>query len=424
MREQGKKDFWHWLKLCTFVAIYWIVVALIPINNKIILSGFVTNMTNGTDGTNGTTVTNMTNGTGTDGTNVTSIHGSNFPYPLSLTFFELVSTIIGLLIICLGKYYFCDKRIPGSTWVGGPRFLHKLRFIAPVGVIFGFKLGLTNYGLKLVPAGVHLLLQSSSLFWTVLFSFFILKERPTFLQCLALIGTVAGTIMVSYDLSKTTFNFTKNGSQLAWALVANLSTTVLEGAAITFLRYGTQKLSHEPGYRKGEREDLLQVNSVLDAKTDSVRADTNMNIGSFEFTLIKLCISALVNLPFVIMFEYYDLASQHDRPFTSALHTADPAIIAMIFASGGLLTLIFQTNITALTVVMGSISVGVVGDVKVIPQTLAALIAFHKNFVADWLHVLGLITILLSVFAYGMLHMLKEVGFLHDRVPHSCLDWL
>jgi len=381
----GLKGVRYWIKFFVFVAIYWIVVSLVPLNNKVILSGFPANST------------------------IDVPH--YFPYPLTLTFLELVSSVVGLLVISLLKYFFWDRRrYPHEdiSWIGGPRLLHKLRYVAPVGVLFGLKLGLTNYGLKLVPAGIHLLLQSSSLFWTMVFSFICIKERPTLLELIALLGTIAGTIMVTMDLGNS-FNFdTKNSKgALIFAIVVNLSTTVLEGACITALRYGTQKLSHKskPLPPMEHEEDNLK-HSI---NHSNELPDTNINIDSFEFTFIKLVISALLNLPFVLIFEYFDVSNQYGgKSFVTSLQQADPVIIALIFTTGGVLTLIFQTNITALTVIAGSITVGVIGDLKLLPQIFASYLAFHVGFKWDWLHIAGMIVCLVSVAAYGLLHFIRK----------------
>jgi len=275
-------------------------------------------------------------------------------------------------------------------------------------VLFGLKLGLTNYGLKLVPAGIHLLLQSSSLFWTMVFSFICIKERPTLLELIALLGTIAGTIMITIDFTDS-FDFdTKNGKgALIFAIVVNLSTTVLEGACITALRYGTQKLSHKskPLPPMEHEEDNLK-HSI---NHSNELPDTNINIDSFEFTFIKLVISALLNLPFVLIFEYFDVSNQYGgKSFVTSLQQADPVIIALIFTTGGVLTLIFQTNITALTVIAGSITVGVIGDLKLLPQIFASYLAFHVGFKWDWLHIAGMIVCLVSVAAYGLLHFIRK----------------
>jgi drug/metabolite transporter (DMT)-like permease len=93
-------------------------------------------------------------------------------------------------------------------------------------VLFGFKLGLTNWGLHLAPTvNFHLLVQSCSvrtveplcrclqwisthtcavltsiqLFFVILFAFFILRERPTIWALLCAAGATAGAILVSLE---------------------------------------------------------------------------------------------------------------------------------------------------------------------------------------------------------------------------------
>lgn len=92
----------------------------------------------------------------------------------------------------------------------------------PIGVLFGFKLGLTNWGLHLAPTvNFHLLIQASSvsenltawhrgerltvsmqLFFVILFAFFILREQPTIWALLCAAGATAGAILVSLQFEK------------------------------------------------------------------------------------------------------------------------------------------------------------------------------------------------------------------------------
>lgn len=388
------------VKLTLSVIVYWTVVSSIPIYNQSILKGF-------------------------DGR-------KKYDYPLAVSFLQLVSTVVLLAIMGVIKHFF-DK--PGTSWVFGPHFLHKLKFISPSGVIFGIKLGLTNYGLSLLPINVHLLLQSSSLFWTMVFSYIAVREKPTRLELLALAGTIGGTIMIAINVKES---FDISGGAAAFALIINLSSCVFEGAAITYVRYGTAKLFRPQGdeapmlaeplnannvasegeyvgvskgasFTNGEAAMLHPVASDSDGQqTEMQQATTtpDVDMDSFEFTLIKLTVSAITVLPFLIIFETFDVANQHDGvSFGEALDNADKVIVAMLMTGGGVLTLIFQVNVTYMTTIVSAIATGVVGDVKIVPQTFASWVAYRTEFTFDALHVSGLVVSCVSVGFYGALRL-------------------
>lgn len=55
-----------------------------------------------------------------------------------------------------------SRPAPEPSWVFGPHLAYKLWAVGPVGILFGLKYGVTNWGLHLVPTGTHLLLQVSN----------------------------------------------------------------------------------------------------------------------------------------------------------------------------------------------------------------------------------------------------------------------
>merc|ERR1719247_425869 len=98
-----------------------------------------------------------------------------FPYPIATAFLQLGAVAVVLVAVSAAR----AARGGGGSWIGGPNFAWKLRFTGPVGFLFGIKYGITNWGLQLVPIGVHVLLQSTDLIWTCIFAWFINREeRP------------------------------------------------------------------------------------------------------------------------------------------------------------------------------------------------------------------------------------------------------
>jgi hypothetical protein len=150
------------------------------------------------------------------------------------------------------------------SWVFGPHFFYKLRHIAPVGVLFGIKYGITNWGLALVPTAKHLLLQSTDLVWTVIFARIINKERLGFLEGIAAALSVAGAVFISIAA----------GGELeapALGLVVNLLTPIFLALCITTLRTGAAELFRPDNRLQG-------------------------TITPAEFTAIKLALSSSVAL--------------------------------------------------------------------------------------------------------------------------------
>jgi len=95
------------------------------------------------------------------------LHGvrlRKFPYPVATAVLQLglVAVVLGLANV-MGHFAASRNKLEGedASWLFGPHFLYKLRNIAPVGLLFGLKYGLTNWGLQLLPTGQHLLLQST-----------------------------------------------------------------------------------------------------------------------------------------------------------------------------------------------------------------------------------------------------------------------
>lgn len=73
-----------------------------------------------------------------------------YPYPMATAFLQLslVSLVLALVNI-VGHLSDRDQ-----SWILGPHYLYKIRHVAPVGLLFGFKYAVTNWGLQIVPVGL------------------------------------------------------------------------------------------------------------------------------------------------------------------------------------------------------------------------------------------------------------------------------
>ena len=248
------------------------------------------------------------------------------------------------------------------SWIGDRHLWWKIRHIAPVGLLFGLKYGVTNLGLFLVPTPTHLLLQSTDLVWTALASWFINNERVNFLGALCLVGCTIGSVLLSINL----------GQSLAApipAIVVNLLSPVLLGLCLSTLRHACTVLMN-PRNRVGG------------------------SVSALEITAIKLVLSSAVAFVLACIMEGSGM-QKHASPSPSPPSppsSSSSAHLAMTSASlswwdafwslppasrwgvvgGAMPILIYQVNCTFLTFLTSAVAVGVVGEVKVIPQWLLA----------------------------------------------------
>ena len=73
-----------------------------------------------------------------------------YPYPMATAFLQLslVSLVLTFANIC-GHVW--DRS--AASWIFGEHMQYKLRHIGPVGILFGLKYGVTNWGLQMIPVG-------------------------------------------------------------------------------------------------------------------------------------------------------------------------------------------------------------------------------------------------------------------------------
>ncbi|CAJ1454541.1 unnamed protein product, partial [Effrenium voratum] len=89
-----------------------------------------------------------------------------FPYPVATASLQLAVVALVLGRIRLAQRCSRPLELPAPRFVArlfarGLVDRYKLKHCAPVGILFGLKYGVTNWGLQLVPTGTHLLLQST-----------------------------------------------------------------------------------------------------------------------------------------------------------------------------------------------------------------------------------------------------------------------
>jgi len=296
------------VKVTLSVVIYCLAAAAVPIYNKEVFSG-------GVGGHNGL---------------------KKYPYPIATAFIQLglVAVVCGLGSVLEKGVSLRRKRLNGGdkSWLFGPHILYKLRHIALVGLLFGFKYGITNWGLQLLPTGTHVLLQSTDLVWTVLVARIWNKERPGILELVAAVLSTAGSVLIGLHAGQTL-------DAPFVPLLVNCLTPLVLALCIATLRSGA--------------EELFRPDNVLQGSMTAT-----------EFTAIKLFLSAFVALILSLILESGLFKKQS---WWDALgeQTFEGVVFLLL---GGAFVLIFQVNITWLTGLTSAVTVGVVGGLKVVPQ--------------------------------------------------------
>lgn len=296
---------------------------------------------------------------------------SLYPYPVATAGIQLGAVSLLLTLVNVLQHFWSSVRrrhclrrkdlsadinddLPSKrSWIFGPHLLWKLTWCFPIGFLFGLKYGVTNLGLHLVPAPIHLLLQSTDLVWTVLGAWWINGERINCLGLAALGGCVAGSLCLGWQIMILHVEQAKDGGHVAiaaplYAIGINLISPMLLGLCIATLRL---------------------------ACTELMRPDNRVGgtVSSVELTAIKLIMSSGVALVLGCFLE----GSKHDGDGVDSWWVAFGKLTASTKAGvlgGSLLISVFQANCTFLTFLTSAVTVGLVGQVKIIPQWIVATI--------------------------------------------------
>jgi hypothetical protein len=234
-----------------------------------------------------------------------------------------------------------------QSWMFGPHLLWKLKWCSPIGMLFGLKYGVTNLGLHLVPAPTHLLLQSTDMVWTLLGAWIINKEHVTPIGLCCVLGCVAGSAVLSIRVGQTV-------TAPLPAIGVNLLSPILLGLCITTLRRACTELM------RGENR-------------------VGGSVSSFELSALKLTISAPVAILLACMLEQEKIVDGIIRPSWHDAFAALPLSTKLGVIGGALLILVFQVNCTFLAFLTSAVDVGLVGQVKIIPQWITAALFFDRT---------------------------------------------
>ena len=271
-----------------------------------------------------------------------------------------------------------------KSWIFGPHFWWKVKWCFPIGGLFGLKYGVTNLGLHLVPAPTHLLLQSTDLVWTVLSAWFINGEIVTPAEMLCLVGCVAGSVVLSWQIEELS-----SVAAPLYAICINLISPIFLGLCLATLRL---------------------------ACTELMRPDNRVGgtVSAVELTSIKLIVSSSVGLILACILEGGD----ENRPawWVAFGELASSTRWGVLF--GSILISAFQVNCTFLTYLTSAVALGLVGQVKIIPQWFVAAFTASRtsNFTMHPMNLVGAFLIMVSASGFAVVNWIATM----DSSCKSC----
>eukprot|EP01063_Lacrimia_lanifica_P038300 TRINITY_DN8100_c0_g1_i1.p1 TRINITY_DN8100_c0_g1~~TRINITY_DN8100_c0_g1_i1.p1 ORF type:complete len:385 (+),score=96.32 TRINITY_DN8100_c0_g1_i1:67-1221(+) len=283
-----------------------------------------------------------------------------FPYPVATAAIQL-----GAVTALLFAYSVADRVFRGGgtneSWVLGPHLLWKLKWTAPIGVLFGLKYGVSNLGLALLPAPTHLLLQSTDLVWTLLGAWFINGERVTVAGLCSLIGCIAGSTLLAWQALDN-----DAVSAPVYAIIVNLTSPVLLGLCLTFLRVACTHLMNPNNRVKG-------------------------TVTSFELTALKLMQSSAVA---AVLATYLEAGCW--QAFLDAKVEAQRGVVF-----GAVPIMLYQVNCTFFAFLTSAVGIGILGQVKIVPQWLLATFLQHAAPSSVSMVAAGLTILSAALYAYS-----------------------
>ena len=284
-----------------------------------------------------------------------------YPYPVATAFLQLALVSLVLAVVNTCGHFWGDRN---QSWVFGPHFGYKLRHVAPVGILFGLKYGVTNWGLQLVPVGIHLLLQSTDVIWTILLAAFANNEDIGLIEVSAAFLSAVGSSFIGMHAIDTL-------EAPMIPLLVNLFPPFLLALCVSTLRMGAS--------------ELFRLDNCLAG-----------SITPTEFTCIKLALSSLTALAFAMLCEH---GTDSKESWWSALLSESPEGMLLMLL-GCVFVLIFQVNLTWLAGLTSAATVGIIGGVKVIPQwTMNAI--FQLKVDLSPLNIFGAMLVLLATTLYA-----------------------
>ncbi|KAG9392816.1 EamA-like transporter family [Carpediemonas membranifera] len=284
-----------------------------------------------------------------------------FPYPVTFTAIQLFATCAFMTVANIALHFLRPHR-HGSSWVLGRGLLVKLSTLFMPAAIFAGNMSMMNMGLMKTSVSVHVLLRGSEIVWIILMAWILQKERPRVLTvaCIALL--FVGTALVSLQLLLSN----GLGSLGLGALLMNMLPTMIAPAYSVLLKWTIQRLKLE-GYQMHPTETTALVIGLT--------------------ATVMICPTPWLEPGAAV----------------ELLHIHLPLFIVLCF--GCVLTCTFKFVMIAMLDRQHVITVGIVGQMKIIPQVIMDVL-FFKNYPCTILMVLGTGVNVVGALSYAVLEWL------------------
>ena len=261
-----------------------------------------------------------------------------FPYPCFAAHLQLAaaSVLLGIIHLTQHAWSAFHARSGRASWLLGPHIYFKMQYAAPPGLAFGLKYAITNLALSLVDNSTHVLLGATELLWVLMLAVVINSERPGVLEVLALLVSVVGNAIVAMSSVKSL-------DAPFWPIFLNLLAPFVGALCVSTLRRGVAGLA-DPANRLGGTTSLI------------------------EFTVLKLALASAAALASAMVLENGVWSFQKNpKAWWVAVASYPSAGVAMILASG-ILTSVLHVTLAWLAFLTSAMAVGLLGEVKVLPQ--------------------------------------------------------
>ena len=166
---------------------------------------------------------------------------------------------------------------PPVSWVFDANLLFKLRWVSPVGFVYGLFMVTTTIGLWMVDAETHVLLASTTIVWALVFARLVSKERVAWAEAVCGAGTMAGSFLLAVQADSAA------ATAGAGPVLVNLLGPALLGLTVAMLRQACVALGPDglaPPVGSLELTALKDVAAALTALAVSVALE-----GPFPFRL-------------------------------------------------------------------------------------------------------------------------------------------
>eukprot|EP01116_Phalansterium_solitarium_P000801 TRINITY_DN10658_c0_g1_i1.p1 TRINITY_DN10658_c0_g1~~TRINITY_DN10658_c0_g1_i1.p1 ORF type:complete len:397 (+),score=119.60 TRINITY_DN10658_c0_g1_i1:90-1280(+) len=313
-------------------------------------------------------------------------HVPAYNRPLTATWLQMFASSVVLFALDACNYFYNRRKQPSlmlyqPSWSCSPGFLWKCKTLILAAIAFAAVMALTNVGLSVISYNTHVLIRASEIAFVVAFAWPINGERPTILGGASLVVLLVGTIIVALDFTQA------NKSNDPVSLTINIASCVASGIFTVLLRRACVKLR--------ERDPLISV---------------------VEISFFKMALATVVLLPFPLIFELDAL------PLLGRLPHG--AIITVAF--GVVITAAFQSVGVGLATYALATSVGILGQVKFIPQLALSYVLVSVGlsdifkggsslFSPTPLHISGLVLTLLGACGYAAVRWKSYISDLRLR---------